>query len=49
VQDCLATLLPPQAIATCIDLAQSIDTLDTSGVRRLMWVAGGLELASHAA
>jgi aconitate decarboxylase len=49
VQDCLATLLPPQAIATCIDLAQSVDTLDRSGMRRLMRVAGGPELASHAA
>ena len=40
-RDCLATLLGPEDVETCIRLAETIDTLDGAGVRELMRRASG--------
>ncbi|WP_158746568.1 MmgE/PrpD family protein [Acidisphaera sp. L21] len=41
VRDCLATMLSPADVSACIELAQSIDQLDASGVQRLLDLARG--------
>ena len=40
-RECLAVGLAPDAVAACIALAASLDTLDAAGVRRLAALAGG--------
>ncbi len=38
-RDCLATFLPPDAVASCIERCDSIDNLDGEGVRALLRLA----------
>jgi 2-methylcitrate dehydratase PrpD len=41
VRDCLARGLSPDAVETCVALAQRIDGLDAAGVRTLLRLASG--------
>ena len=38
-RDCLATYMPPDAVATCVGLCDQIDSLDGQGVRDLLRLA----------